>query len=140
MAEKITSRFMIQIAGKPVENVSKALEAVLGKLKEEKVRFKVVDSDIIEPELDEATSLYSGIIEVSAEFDSAEKVMEFILDYTPNSVEVEDPAKIIIEASELTAVLNDMSSYLLGAQSQIRKLNAHIHMLNSKIKELESKK
>ena len=129
----IVATFILQVAGKPVDNVNKALELVLKKLKDDK-RWYIVESEIIEPEYDEESTLYSGMIEAKAEFDRAGHIMEFIMDYTPNSIEVEDPKSINLNLSEFNGILNDMSNYLLASQMQIRKLNATIHMLNSKSK------
>lgn len=130
---------MIQIAGKPVDNVQKALDMVLGKLKEDE-RWEVKESEIIEPELDEETTLYSGLIEVQAKFVDVEKLMEFIIDYTPNSVEIEDPSEFEFDSVAFTGILNDMSSHMLRINSQLRNANATLHMMNNRIKELESKK
>lgn len=139
MSEKITARFIIQIAGKPVENVEKALKIVEEKLKAEK-RFKVVESEILEPELDEKSTLYSGLIEVLARFENAQSVLEFIIDYTPNSIEIEDPEKIVFDNASFTGILNDFSSSILRMTHQVRTLNANIHFLDKKVKELEGKK
>ena len=131
MAKKITARFIIQIAGKPVENVEKALNLVLDKIKKEN-KYSLVDSLIEEPEYDEKSTLYSGFMEVTLKFDKTIDILDFIVDYTPNSVEIEDPEKIEFNTQELTGVLNDFTGKILGSQDKIRKLNAHIHMLNKK--------
>ena len=138
MTNKINTRFIIQIAGKPVENVEKALNVVVSKLKESK-KFKVLETEISEPQLDEQSTLYSGFIDILIQFKETAQILEFIVDYTPNSIEIEEPEDMNIDNRELTGILNDMSNYLLGAQTQLRKLNAHAHMQNKKIKELEEK-
>jgi len=128
---KIKVRFIIQIAGKPVENVQKALEHVLGKLKEETEKFNIVESHIEKPELDDKSTLYSGFIEVLAVFKDSTHILEFILDYTPTSVEVEEPEEIKLNNSDFTGILNDFSQNILNHQSEIRNLRAQIHMLNN---------
>lgn len=136
MNNNIKAMFIIQIAGKPLENVNKALELVEKKLKDDK-RWKILESDIIEPELDEESTLYSGMIEATAKFNTSGNIMEFIMDYTPNSIEVEDPSTINLNLSEFNGMLNDISNYMLASQTQIRKLNANLHMLK---KQLDGKK
>ena len=131
MAEKTKIRFIIQIAGKPVENVNRALEFVEKKLKESET-FKLKESEIIEPELDEETSLYSGLIEGLGVFDNHDKIFQFILDFTPNSIEVEEPEYIKLDSASFTGMLNDFSNHMLKSASQIRKLNAAVHQLNNK--------
>jgi len=139
MAQKITARFMLQIAGKPVENVEKALEVVLQKIKDSS-DWKFLEGEILEPEFDEKTTLFSGLIEVLLKFDEAEKLLGFIVDYTPNSVEVESPEKISFDIAGFNGILNDMSSKFLNMAMQLRQANAGLHYLNNKVKELEAKK
>ncbi len=135
---KITARALIQIAGKPIEPVEKALGLVLNRIKEDE-RWKVLDSEIIDPELDEESSLFLGILEVQAKFEDAEKLMEFIVDYTPNSIEVEDPSELKFDSVAFTSILNDMSSHFLKTNMKLREANAHLHMLNNRLKEFENK-
>jgi len=130
MEQKINARFIIQIAGKPIENVEKALEIVLNKLKEEN-KFKVLESEIVEAELDELTTLYSGFIDILIRFNDVKDILGFIVDYTPNSVDVEEPENISFTCNEFTGILNDMSSNLLKSANEIRQLRAHIHLMNN---------
>lgn len=132
MGKKITAKFIIEIAGKPVENVDKALNYILDKLKNEKENFNLVEHFVGEPELDEKSTLYQGFLEVTAKFEDINKMLGFIVDYTPTSIEVEDPQKIVLQANELTAVLNDMSGTLIRVMNQLRGANAHIGMLHKK--------
>ena len=141
MAQKITARFMIQIAGKPVEKVSEAINFVLKKIKEEGDKsYKVLEEEIMEPQLDDETTLYSGIIDLRIKFETAEKLLGFIVDYTPNSVEVEDPEELYFNNFDFTRILNDMSVHMLKVQGHLRNANAHIFMLNKKLEDLQKKK
>ena len=138
MADKITARFVIQIAGKPIENVSKVLEKIEESIKEDE-RFKLLDSEIIEPELDEETTMYSGLIELGIKFENSEKLMEFIVDYTPNSVEIEDPSTLKFDSVSFTAILNDMSSHLLKNSINLRQALIRIQILEKELRELQEK-
>lgn len=130
---------MLQIAGKPVENVEKAMDMVLEKIKTSS-DFKFLDCEKIEAELDEESTLYSGILDVGLKFENAEKLLGFIVDYTPNSVEIEDPQTIKFDCASFNSILNDMSSAFLKMQMQVRQANAGLHYLNNKVKELEAAK
>lgn len=132
--DKVEARFIIELAGKPVGNVEKALEAVKKQLCEEKEKFKVLEIDLGEPEYEENSTLYTGFVEVLIKFYEPNKILEFIMDYTPTSVEVEEPEKINLDSTSLTGILNDFSMFILKSQSEIRKLRAHAHMLNKKLK------
>lgn len=139
MSDSINVRFIIQIAGKPIENVTKALNFVKGKLEEDK-NFKVKESEIIDPELDEETTLYSGLLEVLIKFDHIQEVLDFIVNYTPNSVQVEDPENLKLDAASLSNTLNDFSSHLLKANHQIRVLNATLHNMKKDAESSSKKK
>ena len=138
MTEKITARFIIQVAGKPVENVSKVLDRIEESVKEDK-RFKLLESEIAQPELDEETTMYSGLIELAIRFENSEKLMEFIVDYTPNSVEIEDPSTLKFDSVSFTAVLNDMSSHLLKHSINLRQASIRIQMLENELSKLRQK-
>ncbi|MFW6285695.1 MAG: hypothetical protein ACOC16_00830 [Nanoarchaeota archaeon] len=138
MGNKISARFIIEIAGKPVENVEKALNLVLDKIKTDK-NISLKEDMIEPPEYDKKTSLYSGFMEVMIKFKTTNDILNFIMDYTPTSVEIEDPEKISFTSNELTGVLNDFSIKILDSQNKIRHLNAYVHMLNNKLKEKETK-
>ncbi len=139
MAKKIEGRFIIQIAGKPLINVEKALNFVLENLKKEKTKFKVIDSEIVEPELDEETTLYSGFIDVAIKFEEVKELLDFVFEYTPNSVVIEEPAEIEIEIASFNGVLNDISGHVLNLNSEIRNLRAQVHYLNKQISEAQDK-
>ena len=127
MTQKVVARFIIEIAGKPKENVDKALNLVEKRLKENK-DFKVLDSEVVESELDEDSKLYSGFLDVQIKFKETRDILGFIMDYTPTSVEVEEPDKLSFQAADVTTILNDMSRHILRTANEIRKLRAHIHM------------
>lgn len=134
MKEKIVSRFIIQIAGKPVANVTKALEFVEKKIKEHQ-DYKVLDSEIVEPELDKETSLYSGLLDVQVKFEDIDSLFGFILDFAPNSVDIEEPENFNFDSAYFTGFLNDISSKLLRNSNQIRMLNANLHHLKKIIED-----
>lgn len=138
MNEDVVVRFIIQIAGKPVQNVEKALSIVEEKLGESQT-FKLKESQILEAQYDEESSLYSGLIEGVAKFDDLEKLFEFILDYTPNSIEVEEPEHIKLDAARLTGMLNEFSNKILSTTNQVRTLSANLHFLSQKVRDFESK-
>jgi hypothetical protein len=138
MADNIVARFIIQIAGKPVENVEKALNFISKKINDDK-KYKVLDSHVADPELEKESTIYVGFLDIEIKFKEAKDILDFIMDYTPSSVEVIEPENIKFTNNELTGILNDMSSNILDTLNKVRHLNAHVHMLNKKIEELEKK-
>lgn len=136
----ITARFIIQIAGKPVEKVEEALDFVEKKLQDEKEKFKVLESELIEPEFEEESKIYSGFLEVTAKFLDAREMLNFIVDYTPTSIEVEDPETLKFDSTTFTGILNDMSNIIIKSQNQIRMANATIGGMKKELDELKSNK
>lgn len=132
MTQKIVGRFIIEIAGKPVENVEKALNLVLEKIKEEKKRFKIVESHVGEPELNEETTLYGGFLDIEIKFSEVKELLNFVMDYTPTSIEIVEPEELNLNLVEINDLLNVFSSTQLEANSKIRNLSAYIHMLKEK--------
>ncbi len=140
MEEKIVGNFIIQIAGKPVENVEKALDVVLKKLKDEKKKFKVIEFEIGEPELDEDTTLYSGFLDLKIKFNEVKELLNFVMDYTPNSIEIEEPTEIELDNGNLSDILNEVSGHILNNNLEVMKLRANVHVLNKQLLELKDKK
>jgi hypothetical protein len=136
MSNKITARCIMQIAGRPIEPVEKALSLIVEKLKENKA-MKVIEEDISPPELDEESNLYSGIIELLIKFDDLQTMLGYISDFTPNSIEIEDPSEIKLDNVNLTEALNDMSTQLLKTNLKLRKAESMIFSLNKRLRETQ---
>ncbi|MFW5704970.1 MAG: hypothetical protein ACOCXG_03930 [Nanoarchaeota archaeon] len=139
MAEKVTARFIIEVAGKPKEKVDEALNYVMKKLQSKENKFKIIEEELIESELDEKSSLFGGFIEVTAKFDSIQDLMVFVLDYTPTSIEVESPSKIALDNGEFSAVLGEFSKHMLNSLNTIRRLNATAVHLDKELKLLKGR-
>jgi len=133
----IYAKFIVEIAGKPVENVEKALKAVSEQLEEQKDDFKVVECHIEKPVLDEKSTLYAGFLDIELKFKEFNKIFGFILDYTPTSIEIIEPEKIEFSVSDLNTHLNEVAVSTLKTQGQLRQLNAYAISLK---KQLEEKK
>jgi hypothetical protein len=133
MGEKIISEFIIEIGGKPIENVEKALKSVEDRLKAEK-KFKVIESEISEPEIEEKSKLYLGFIDIKIQFKEIKDILDFVYDYTPSSIEIQEPENLKVNSLELTGILNDMSNKFLKNNAELRQMRAYIHMLKKEKK------
>ena len=124
MTEIITN-FILQISGKPKENVFKALEKIVDQIKQHN-KYDVLNVDILEPSFDEKTKLFSGVIDIKIRFDTIQYLLEFVYDYMPISIEIEEPSKLNIQAADLNNILNDISMKLLEYLTQVNHLNFYI--------------
>lgn len=134
---KVEANFIIQIAGKPVENVQKALETVKDNLMKEKELCEVTNCEVVEAQKDDDGGLYSGFLDLEAKFSSVKKVLEFITDYSPSSVEIIEPQEMKLNAYDFTEILNDVSSKLLKYQMESRTYKGHANFLAKKLKQYE---
>lgn len=131
--EKIIANFLIQLGGKPEKIVEDTIETVEKKLKEEKEKFKLLDFEASELDLDNESSLFFTTIDVSVEFTSVNEIFNFITDYNPTSVEVESPSKMKMDLHDTNEVLNNVSGIVLESFKEIRELRAYVHHLHEKL-------
>lgn len=131
---KITARFIIEISGKPQENVEKALEKFKNQFEEEKEQFTINSCLLEEPEYSEESKLYSGFLEVDAVFGDISDLLNFIADYNPTSIEIEEPSELSFDSSELAGILNDISSMILKANVEKHKLRYQVKYLQNQLK------
>ena len=139
MKNKVILKAIIDVAGKPSELVSKALDQVISKLEEEE-NTKLIDIIKAEPDLqDEKSGMYTAFLEAELEFLNIRYAMNFIVEYLPTSVEIIEPDSVKVTSDQLTEVLNDMAHFQIKNLNENHKLKAHNHILQKQIKELEAK-
>ena len=136
---KVIARFIIEIAGKPVENVENALNKFKDQFEAEKKNFKVVEIDINKPELNEESKLYSGFLDMEVKFSSVETLLSFIIDYTPTSIEILEPQELDLDSLEFSNILNDMSSSLLKTNIELMKYKQAAAMMHKELQTLKKK-
>ncbi len=136
---KVIARFIIEIAGKPVENVENALNKFKDQFEAEKKKFKVVEIDVNKPELNEESKLYSGFLDMEVKFSSVETLLSFIIDYTPTSIEILEPQELDLDSLEFSNILNDMSSSLLKTNIELMKYKQAAAMMHKELQTLKKK-
>ena len=136
---KVIARFIIEIAGKPVENVENALKKFKDQFETEKDKFKVVEIDVNAPELNEESKLYSGFLDMEVRFKSVEALLSFIVDYTPTSIEILEPQELELDSLEFSNILNDMSSMLLKTNIELMKYKQAAAMMHKELQTLKKK-
>jgi hypothetical protein len=127
---KIIAQFIVEISGKPKEKVDQALEIIGKKLEE---NFKVQNIEIEKSEPDENNVMFHGLIDVSIKFNEIKEILNFIIDYTPTSIEIIEPEELELNNSDLNEILNDLSNMILKNTNELRMLRATVHHLNSKL-------
>lgn len=131
---EIVINTFLQISGKPKENVQRALDVIRGQLEKDR-RCKILECEILEPELDDLQILFSGLLELKIEFCAVKDVLAFVYDYLPMSIEVEQPNKLEIEIGDFNSILNDISSKTMNLTNENRRLKTFVHKLNKRSEE-----
>lgn len=124
--QKIIVKVIIEIVGKPKEHVSKSLDIVLDKIKEEKL-IKILEKETFEPK--KVESFFSTFAELELQFNSTSKLLDFCFDYMPSSVEITSPDKLSLQSTDLVSVLNDLLSKLHAISNNVANLNAENQLL-----------
>ena len=105
----IQARMIIEILGKPKDNVSLAVNNIVNKLSTEK-GVKIIEKKIHEPvEVKDARELFTTFAELLVEFDSVSTYLLISFAYLPSNVEIISPEKIELTNQDLTFLGNKIS-------------------------------
>ncbi|MBI2133098.1 hypothetical protein HYU11_00280 [Candidatus Woesearchaeota archaeon] len=118
---KLSSRAIIEIAGKPKDYVEKTMALVVKKLREEdgiNIRHCKMHN------AKENSGIFNTFSEIEAEFNDYESILNFCFNYMPSSIEFIDPEQIIMEQNDLTSFFNDLLLMLHETDSKLKNSNA----------------
>lgn len=99
-----------EVVGKPAEHIERALRGYIGNVKASK-GFEVIDEEFGDPEEGEG-GLFSVFYEGEMLVKSLEDLVWLCVNYSPASVEILEPAEMVVPARELTNWFNDLLSRL----------------------------
>ncbi len=119
---KITARVVIEVLGKPLEHVEKALREYLEKLKGDE-RYTVTEVETAEIKKQEDEELWMNFAEVEFITEKMENLTSFCFDYMPSIIEIVKPQDIALNNSDLTHFLNDLQAKLHQVDMVAKKLN-----------------
>jgi hypothetical protein len=120
---------IIEIAGKPASHIKEVLEKLLedfAKGKGIKLIYKKVH-DVKERE--EAKEVFSTFAELEFLAENLSKVLEFVVDYTPSSIEIVAPKDLALNINDANNVLNDIAEKIHRYESYVKGLAAQNMML-----------
>jgi len=143
---------IVEMAGRPAEHVKEALSkhvSVLDKLSDIEVHtIKISEPRELElPEGSKQTeTMFTCFAEVDFETESFSRMSQVMFDFMPSSVEVIEPSKVNLEATEATELLNNLSGRLHRydevarmAQFKVQQLEAQLKLAQESILEKDSK-
>ncbi len=106
--EKLQVRMILEILGRPPENVVQALVMLVTNLQHEP-GAKVVESTQHKPlPVKESQSLYTAFVELSLEVDSLYHLFTILYKYMPANIEISYPETSELKSQDLNVALNQL--------------------------------
>ncbi len=146
---------IVEIAGRPAEHVKAALEKhimILNDVKDLEVHsIKVSDPKEIEAPLEQGgpvkkTGMFTCFAEADFSAPTFSRLSETMFDFMPSSVEIVEPAKVTMEMTEATELLNNISGRMHRydeiskvAQMKINQLSTQLQAAQQALMEKDKK-
>ena len=109
---KIQARLMIEILGRPPENVKEALNTITTKIGSES-GVKIINKQYHEPiPAQDSKDLFTAFVEIEAEFDTIENYLGIVFAYMPSNVEMISPEKITLSNAQLSEIASKITQRL----------------------------
>lgn len=113
--EALQTQIILEVLGRPANNVQQALASVVTKLASEK-GVKITESVFHEPAVvPNARDLYTAFAEVTLEVPSLEQYFALLFSYVPSHAELLYPERITLDSARLNQfanqILNRMHNY-----------------------------
>lgn len=110
--EKITVSLILEVLGRPPENVIEALTNLLEKMSKEK-GVSIKKKEFHDPiKIEGSQDLYTSFVEIEAELDSLAQYFTLIFAYMPSHIELVNPEKITLQNTELNDLANALTQRL----------------------------
>jgi hypothetical protein len=134
--EKLQAIIILEILGKPKENVSSALQALVAKLGNEQ-GVKIIDQ-IIHPvvKVKESKELFTSFAEITLELDSLDNYFGILFAYMPSNIELVSPERISLENNELNILANKLAARLHDYDAIAKRMIAERNILVQKMQEV----
>jgi len=101
-------RTILEVLGRPAENVTEALQMIVDKLKAEK-ELKLISSKIHDPVPAKGSKdLFTSFVELEVELPSVAHLFSFLFVYMPANIEITYPEKITLGNSDLSQLTNQL--------------------------------
>lgn len=110
--EKFEVNVIIEILGRPPENIVQALQNLAAKINGEK-GIKVKSKEIHDPIPAEGSKdLFTSFMELSLEIDNVQTYLTFIFNYMPSNIEIVKPSSIELSNADLGELANNITRRL----------------------------
>lgn len=131
---KIHCSIIIEIAGRPVDYIRKALNLVLNGLAKEK-GVEIISKKIHKPK--KIQSIFSIFSEIEMITDDFKRLVDVAFDYMPSSIEIIAPQNFRLELSDANNLVNDLTMKLHKADAVAKRLGMENEIFRKQIEELK---
>ncbi len=134
--EKIQVHLIIEVLGRPAENVTRALQGLLEKISSEK-GVRILEKKINTPVLaKDSQDLFTSFMELSLELDSIENYFGILFAYMPSNIEIISPERISLSNVDLTHIANQLTSRLHNYDAIVKNVVFERDIYAKKLKEV----
>jgi hypothetical protein len=134
----IKIKAILEIMGSPEEHVSKTMNMVIEKIKENK-DFEILSEKLADTIKVEDKPFWSKFVELDINFKNADQIMGFCFDFMPSSVELIEAKEIGLNKEAFENMTNDLTARLHQYDMMIRNLHAENVVLKKELKKLNPK-
>jgi len=137
MAEnKMNVRIILEVLGRPPENVSEALTLLAKNIEQEKgVKVLEVTQHAPVP-VQESKNLFTAFSELNLEIESLHILFTLLFKYMPANIEFTYPEKIVISNQDLNAALNQLVQRLHHYDAIAKNVMAEREFVFTKLHEI----
>lgn len=136
---KININMILEILGRPPENVENALKLLVEKMQKEK-GVEILSHTLHPPvKVKESENLYTSFVEINAELESIDLLFGLIFSYMPSNIELNNPEKIELTNNGFNDLANKIVSRLHEYEALTKNALVERQILLRKLNELEIK-
>jgi len=142
MKNRIRTRFIFEILGRPPEHIKGALEKVIDTLGEQE-GIKILERKVHEPKLlekENVENIFTTFAEVEVEVDNLNLIFLIVLNMLPSNVELIKPSELRISNFDLTAILSDLAIKIHRYDEVAKALTLQRNQLINKLNQAQGAK
>lgn len=133
---KIQARMILEVLGRPKENVALGLDALIKKLGGEPA-IKVIGSDMHDPlPVKESKDLFTAFAEVTIEADSLPNFFAILFAYMPANVDIIKPEHVTFDNTDVNHIANILIQRLHNYDAVAKKVMNDKEILVKKLYEV----
>ena len=139
MSEPLQVNIVIEILGRPKENIINAMDLLIDRLSKEK-GIKILNKKIHDPIPVENSNLYTSFTEISLELEGISNFFGVLFAYMPSHIEIVSPENISLSNTFLNEIGNVLVQRLHNYDAITKKVVYEKQMILEKIKEKTKEK